>query len=223
MRLAIATSVLLAACYSPQLERCAVRCTVGGDPCPLDMTCGGDGHCHTAGDTGTCPLDQFMVKVMPAGGGSGIVTATPGINCPPTCSETVNDGTNINLAATATAGSRFAGWGGPCTGVDPCMLLVDGDKQVGANFVLTAAITVEINGTGFGDVYTTAPADLVFDCNTNNAPCTVSYDKGAAITLMEQPDQTSSFIAWGGDCQNATGATCTLTLDGPKTVLAQFN
>jgi hypothetical protein len=222
MRLAIASCVLLAACYSPQLERCAVRCTVGGDPCPLDMTCGADGHCHSADDTGTCPVDQFTVKVMPAGAGSGTVTATPGINCPPTCNETVNDGTKINLAATATAGSRFSGWGGPCTGIDPCMLLVDGDKQVGANFVLTAPLTVEIQGNLYGDVASTAPPDLQFDCNSNTTPCTVNYDKGATITLLEQQD--GNFLQWDGDCAFATTqTTCTLVLDGPKTVIATFN
>jgi len=223
MRYAIAFSTLLAACYSPQLQRCAVRCTVGGDPCPLDMTCGADSHCHTADDTGTCPVDQFTVNVMPAGAGTGIVTATPGINCPPTCTETVDDGTKVNLSATANGGSRFAGWGGPCTGIDPCMLTVDGNKMVGANFVLTESLTVEIQGAGGGDVYTTAPADLQFDCNSGTTPCTVLYDKGATITLMEQPDNVSSFTGWGGDCSAATGQTCTVVLSGPITVIASFN
>jgi len=219
---AIWLAFALAGCYSPQLERCAVRCTPG-EACPADMTCGNDGHCHTADDTTACAVDKFTVTVTPAGAGAGVVTAMPQISCPPTCNETVNDGTRIDLAATANGGSRFVGWGGPCTGIDPCSLVVDGNKTVGANFALTQSLTVEIGGVGGGDVYTTAPPDLQFDCNTGIAPCTVLYDKDASITLMELPDNVSTFGGWGGDCAAATGETCTVTLSAPSTAIASFN
>jgi hypothetical protein len=223
MKIAIAFAVVLAGCYGPQLERCAVRCTQGGDACPLEMTCGGDGHCHTADDKVACPVDKFQVTVMPAGGGTGVVTAMPQINCPSSCTETVDDGTKITLSATAAGGSRFAGWGGPCTGVDPCMLVVDGNKTVGANFVLTQPLTIEIQGPGPGHVYTTAPPDLMFMCSDSTTPCTTQYDAGASVTLMAQPDGASTSVTWDGACNGFTGDTCTVTLSQPVTAIAYFN
>jgi hypothetical protein len=223
MRTLAALLLAVTACYDPELERCAVLCTIGSDACPDDMTCGTDNHCHDAGDTEAC-AQSFTVTVDSAGTGSGIVSAMPDINCPPTCSETVNDGARVQLDATPNASSRFVSWGGSCTGSDTsCSVTVSSDIVVGANFNLTELITVELVGTGGGDVVALQPADLVLDCNLDNAPCTVSYDEGASITLSAEPDDQSVFDGWGGDCENATGQTCTLVLSGPITAIAQFD
>jgi hypothetical protein len=213
-RAALLPCVVLAACYSPQLERCVVRCSVG-DPCPLDMTCGADNRCHSAGDTAACPVDQFTLKVTPAGAGSGIVMGMPQINCPPTCSEKVNDGASIDLVATANAGSRFAAWGGPCSGVDTCSVQVTADVTVGANFVLTEPLTVDFTGNGFGEVYSD-PQGL--DCTSN---CSVLFDQNTVVTLMALPDQVSAFTGWSGPC--AGQGTCVVTLGGATQVTAQFD
>ena len=214
---------VLAGCYDPQLERCVVRCTVGSDMCPLGMSCGADNHCHTSDDSQACPVD-FSVTVNPAGTGDGIITGMPDINCPPTCDETVPDNTDVTLNATANAGSRFVSWGGPCSGSDAtCSVSVTSDVTVGANFNLTEAITVELMGTGGGDVVSTQPVDLQLDCNLGNAPCTVSWDEGASITLSAEPDSVSVFDGWGGDCVNASGNTCTFVLSGPITAIALFD
>jgi hypothetical protein len=161
---------------------------------------------------------------MPAGTGSGVVTATPQLNCPSTCTEQVTAGTTVELLATPNGDSRFVGWGGPCTGVDStCTLVVSSDEVVGANFNLTQPLTVEIMGTGGGDIYAIQPSDPSFDCNSAAAPCTQAYDQGTSVTLMAVPDDTSTFGAWGGDCASSTGTTCTLVLDAPATVLATFD
>jgi len=215
---------VLAGCYDPQLERCAVRCSFVGDPCPLSMTCGTDNHCHTADDMQECPVDSFTITVDPAGTGDGIVTGMPDLNCPPTCDETVVDGTDVALSAIANAGSRFVSWGGACSGSDAsCSVTVTNDVTVGANFNLTEAITVELMGTGGGDVVSIQPVDLALDCNLGNAPCTVNWDEGASITLSTEPDSQSVFDGWGGDCAAASGNTCTLVLSGPVTAIALFD
>ncbi len=210
MRSAVLATVL-AACYSPQLERCAVRCSQG-DPCPLDMTCGTDNRCHAANDTIACPVDEFTLKVTPAGAGMGTVMGMPQINCPPTCTQKVNDGAKVSLDAIANAGSRFSGWGGPCTGVDTCNVTVTGDVTVGANFVLTEPLTVDFVGPALGEVIS-MPTGL--DC-TNN--CSVLFDQGTSITLTAYPSNV--FNGWGGAC---TGfGSCVVTLQSATQVTVDF-
>lgn len=212
---------LFAACYSPQFDRCTVRCSPG-DRCPSDLQCSDDHHCHEPGDTVACPVDKFTLTVKPAGTGTGLVTGMPQINCGTTCSEMVDYGTTVTLTATASGGSRFVGWGGACTGMT-CAVKVDGDKTVDANFALEERLTVELQGNGGGDVYSITPADLGFDCPTQNSPCTVDVDQGTAITLMAQPDNVSAFTGWDGACASFSGDTCTVTLSMPLTAIANFN
>jgi hypothetical protein len=74
--------------------------------------------------------------VSPRGSGQGSVTGS-GIDCPPTCSHTYPDGTEVVLTATAKQGSTFAGWSGAdCEGAgNPCPVTIMGsDGQVGAIF-----------------------------------------------------------------------------------------
>ncbi len=223
MRGLVLASFSLAACYSPQLERCTVRCTAG-DTCPLDMTCSSDHHCHASGDTTACPVDQFTLTVKPAGTGMGLVTGMPQINCGTACSEKVDYGTSIDLVATAASGSRFVGWGGACTGAAACTVKVVADQTVDANFALQERLTVELTGGGAGDVASIAPTDLGFDCPTGSAPCTVDLDMGTIVTLMATPDMASAstFTGWAGACASASGDTCTLTMDSAQTASADF-
>ncbi|MBP2326171.1 hypothetical protein JOF56_006556 [Kibdelosporangium banguiense] len=64
---------------------------------------------------------------------NGKITGT-GINCPPTCTVTVNKGQSITLAAQANPNFTFAGWGGACTGTGACQVAMTADKTVSARF-----------------------------------------------------------------------------------------
>jgi phospholipase C len=76
-----------------------------------------------------------QVSITLAGTGSGTVTSTPaGINCGSVCSATFNDGTTVQLTATAPAGSTFAGWGGACSGTQSCSVTLKGATAITANF-----------------------------------------------------------------------------------------
>jgi hypothetical protein len=44
--------LLLAGCYGPRFDECAVRC--GDARCPSDLTCGADGYCHAEGEAASC-------------------------------------------------------------------------------------------------------------------------------------------------------------------------
>jgi len=217
---ALLALVLAAGCYSPQLERCSVSCTPG-EQCPGDMLCGDDSYCHEPSDTVACAADQFTITVKETGTGQSLVIGAPRINCPPTCDENVADGTVVSLVATAASGSLFVGWGGACAGDKSCMVTVDADKEVDANFALEQPLTVELMGTGGGDVSSVSPPGLGFSCQMST--CTLDVAQGTTITLMATPDNTSSFNGWDGACVNSTGDTCTVTLSGPLTAIAYFN
>jgi hypothetical protein len=220
MRAALLVLAIVPACYSPQLERCTVRCSAG-DTCPNDMLCGDDHHCHEPNDTIACQVDRFTLTVKQAGTGDGLVTGMPQINCPPSCSETVDYGTTVALTATASSGSRFVGWGGACTGSAACSVNVDADKTVNANFALVQRLTVELMGNGGGDVRSISPQALGFDCVM--PACTLDVDQNTSVTLQAVPDGSSSFIGWDGACASFNGDTCTVVLTDPLTAIAYFN
>ena len=57
------------------------------------------------------------------------------------------------------------------------------------------------------------------DCGVT---CSASYDHGTVVVLHATPDANVTFIGWsGGGCSGS--ADCTVTMDGAKTVNAQFD
>jgi hypothetical protein len=215
MMRALVVIALASGCYSPQLQPCTVTCNPG-DTCPDDMTCQDDHRCHPAGDTQACPVPKHQLMVHLAGTGQGVVTGSPGINCMPDCTTTVYEGTLIMLSAMATGGSRFAGWGGACSGTDPCDVLVDSDKTVGANFNLAQPLSVMFAGVGGGEVVSDPPG---LDCTSD---CTVLFDQGAIVTLMAFPDSTSTFGGWfNGPCSGQSN--CVVTLSAATAVTSEFD
>ncbi len=85
-------------------------------------------------DAGT-PPQQFRLNVVPQGSGSGAITSSPaGIDCGTTCTQLFPAGAQIALSATAAAGSSFAGYGGACSGVGPCVVTMNADATVWADF-----------------------------------------------------------------------------------------
>lgn len=50
--------------------------------------------------------------------------------------------------------------------------------------------------------------------------CTATYTKGQSVTLTARPNANSTFAGWGGACAG-TGS-CTITMNGDKTVSASF-
>jgi hypothetical protein len=92
---------------------------------------------------------------------------------------------------------------------------MDAAKTVQATFSpvgTTYTLDVSLAGTGSGTVTGTGigcPGD-----------CTEDYSAGTSVTLTASPDGTDVFTGWSGDC-TGTG-TCTVTMDGVKTVTATF-
>lgn len=76
-------------------------------------------------------------------------------------------------------------------------------------------LTVSKEGTGTGMV-TSAPAGI--SCGGD---CSESFDEGSSVTLTAQPDGTSIFVGWGGDCTGTTNPTMVI-VDKAKTCTASF-
>jgi hypothetical protein len=154
--------------------------------------------------------------------GRGMVTSSPtGIDCGADCAEPYSQGTPVTLTATPTdATSTFTGWsGGGCSGTSPCVVTMDASKQVAATFVdVPQELSVTIAGNGSGMV-TSDPVGI----NCTAGTCTATYPFGTPVTLTATTtDQNSTFAGWSGDC-TGPDPTCTVSMNGPKSVTATFD
>jgi len=52
--------------------------------------------------------------------------------------------------------------------------------------------------------------------------CDAVYPDGTTVTVTANPASDTVFSGWGGSCISATGATCTLTMNGPRDVAMFF-
>ena len=83
-------------------------------------------------------------------------------------------------------------------------------------YTITYTLTAAKDGTGTGTV-TSDPAGIA--CGGD---CTEAYVSGTQVTLTALADPGFTFTGWSGAC-TGTAATCTVTMDGAKSVTASFN
>jgi Divergent InlB B-repeat domain len=79
----------------------------------------------------------------------------------------------------------------------------------------TPGLTVTLSGDASGTV-TSSPAGI--NCGND---CTESYASGTGVTLTAAPAQGASFAGWSGAC-TGSNTTCTLTINGARSVTATF-
>jgi PKD repeat protein len=86
------------------------------------------------------PLYTLRVTKTPLGSILGSVSSNPGgINCTTLCpaaSATFPAGTTVTLRASAILTALFQGWGGACSGTGDCVVTMNADTDVTANFNL---------------------------------------------------------------------------------------
>ena len=90
----------------------------------------------------SCTLHQnYTLTVSEVG--QGTVTSADGeINCTNgsgTCSAVYASGSLVTLTATPASGSTFSGWSGPCSGGNPCNLVMNSDLTATATFAVTSS------------------------------------------------------------------------------------
>lgn len=192
---------------------------------------GWGGACASAGTATTCTLTvtadaaitatftrlRYPITVALAGNGLGTVVSSPaGINCPGTCSATVDHGTTVTLNATPSGGSTFLGWSGACSGTGACVITAMAATSVTATFAQNQSLVVTKAGAGTGTV-TSSPAGI--NCG---ADCSEAYAPGTVVTLTATPTGASTFQGWSGGGCSGTASTCMVTVTGALMVTATF-
>jgi hypothetical protein len=184
----------------------------------------------TTGPTCTLFLDgpktvgaRFAVRpvrlvVRRNGAGQGSVGSDPaGIDCGASCEASFPAGTELTLRATPAMGSGFVGWGGACSGSGVCVLRLDADQTVEAEFGMQLhRVQVTRAGAGSGLV-SSNPGGI--GCG---GVCEADFAEGSVIVLTASPDATSRFAGWGGACAAFADMPCRLPIDGPKQIEARF-
>jgi hypothetical protein len=165
----------------------------------------------------------FLLAVGVQGTCTGRVTSANGnsaIACPGLCAENialnaVNAPVQVTLDATPNAGAIFTGWQGDCQGQGQCVLRMNQNHAVLANFKCSFTLQVAKAGNGSGSV-TSNPTGI----NCGSA-CTAQFEEGTVVALHASPAQDSVFAGWTGAC-GGTGD-CHLTITANTTVTATFN
>jgi hypothetical protein len=161
--------------------------------------------------------------VTKPGDGSGSVYSSPtGISCGATCSAIYAFGTEVELTASSSPGSSFAGWDGDCAhaGTARCTVTAQGDVQVTAIFTASAStytLSMDVGEGGTGSVVSN-PTGI--DCP---GACSAAFDAGSSVTLTATPAEDSIFLGFfGGNCGGTTDP-CTVSMDGNRSISASFD
>lgn len=107
-------------------------CVGTATPCDVEA----NGYVELEAGFTKMPGASHEITVLKAGTGSGTVSSAPfGIDCGPVCSHAFEEGLELVLTATPSAGSTFAGWSGSgCSGTGACQLTMSADGTVSATF-----------------------------------------------------------------------------------------
>jgi hypothetical protein len=88
----------------------------------------------------TLVVPTFTLSLTVSGTGRGVVIIHPGLAlCAQSCSESFASGTQATLGVLPDSGSSFAGWGGGCSGMGSCLVVMNSDQSVTATFNSTVS------------------------------------------------------------------------------------
>lgn len=184
--------------------------------------CGGGGG--DGGSGGVTVEHELAVTVNGDGtgpvSGAGRVTSQPaGVDCTiAICRARFAAGTRVTLTAAATAGQRFTGWGGACSGTLPsCEVVLSADRSVNANFTTVSTVprALVVNVVGSGTV-SSQPAGI--QCG---ATCSADFTDGTTVVLTATPAAGLSIAGWTGACAGSAGS-CTVAMTESRTVSVTF-
>jgi hypothetical protein len=166
-------------------------------------------------------LEEFEVTIEAGGPGEGVVECQvdggPYELCPE--EETYPYETELTLFAEEEEGSEFVEWTGDCSGVEAeCALSVEEDLGVTAIFAFEPPfeLAIEAGGTGAGS----------FECEVNGGgpeACEEEYEEGDEVTVVAEPEFSSEFVEWNGECDFVAGNECEVEMNADKTVEAVFD
>lgn len=186
-----------------------------------DVPKNGDPRTAARCDVGSIEVDEGrLLTIDRSGTGSGAVTSSPElIDCGAVCEGAFQFGTVMKLTASASPGSVFSGWSGPCSGTDDCTFELNADTTATAAFEAQPShtVTVEILGSGVGEV-SSSPSGI--QCPE---VCSADFAAGSSVLLEAVPAQGSAFSAWSGECSGISINACQLTVDSDLSAAAVFH
>jgi hypothetical protein len=133
------------------------------------------------------------------------------------CSRLANAGDTETLTATPAAGATVLGWTGACAAAgtsNTCDVAVKG--QMATSVIFGYTLNVSSAGTGAG-VVTSSPSGV--SCPDN---CSQAFPAGGSVDLTAIADSASAFDGWSGACSGSS-MVCTVTVNGPRSVVATFS
>lgn len=164
----------------------------------------------------------FTLGVARIGSGNGTVTGKfqDGTITRNPEAERYLDGHTITLSAHAAEGSTFKRWHGDASGSSVvCTVKFDSQKKVSAEFEQPEwfSLIVTSSGLGAGTVATKLESGKV-----NRSQKGESYIDGSTVSLVAHAFAGSTFKRWHGDASGLSKPSCTVTINSPKTISAEF-
>ncbi len=180
--------------------------------------CSGTGPCAVTMDAAKTVTATFtpIYTLSVSKTGSGVITSVPAsISCGSTCNASFSAGSTVSLLAQPDYGFGFTGWGGACSATGTCVVTMNSDQSVSANFIELPKYQVTVPKVNTG-IVNSEPAGIL--CGGANKQCTFSF---SSAKLTATPNTEFEFIKWVG-CQAPEGNVCYLKPSGKVTVKAVF-
>ncbi len=167
--------------------------------------------------------NTYTVTVQKSGSGAsgGYVYSLPGgISCGNDCVGEYGENDTVKIIAVVTSSDVvFDGFAGDTlrTLADTAFVVANNNKTVIANFRSTqvTTYTLSVSKLGLGTVTSNPPG---ISCGLD---CSEDYESGTSVTLTAVPEPGYLFSHWSG-AVNDSSPTCVITMDAPKSVVANF-
>ena len=224
----------------------ATSCTASGDWSGSKSTSGG------SESTGSITSGKLYTLTCDNAGGSSSASASVTVSSPPpTPSVTIEgdptaidsgDSTTLTWtvsnvdSCSASANPANAQWTGSITPVSGTRIITNILASTAfsltcegnGGLVDTDTVNVTVNSSG-PNTYSLRAIRNGQGNITSDLPgiscggtCTGVYDEGDTVVLTATPAANWNFIEWLGDCATTSGNTCTVQVNGSRTVTAKF-
>ncbi len=171
------------------------------------------------------PLDLTVV-------GNGNVTSnTGGITCGrdgAVCTQDYANNTQVTLTVDPNDVTNFTGWTGACAGSgSTCTVTMTAARSVTATFnVLPTYYPLTTDVVGAGSITAASAINCTNGITPAGTDCNQPYASASSVVLTATPAAGYTFTGWSGSaCTSTTPgppATCTITMDAAKNVIATF-
>lgn len=135
-------------------------------------------------------------------------------SCSNRCNGVYEEGSQVHLMPISIpeTGYGFAGWSGDCSGASDCLLLMDVDKNVTADFVVLPKYPLSVSRSRYG-IVTNDYGNI--NCGSGFISCQAPYFKGSTAKLSATPNNGYYLKAWI-NCTEIKDEACLVKIAKPK-------